>query len=171
MTAHFMLTLQDDPKRDPADAARTVRAGGYPDLFEAIREVEDRMDQDLIKNRIIYLPLDHVLLMIGITDELVDACGEAYPDAQKIASDDAASIQQRWYVRVKASRARTDTLIAIATRKYWGKSSPINSWKKLIGRDNYFCTLADGRGPYDPDTINLPEMIRDCKGEKAWINP
>jgi hypothetical protein len=173
MGARFLLTGYDGPKDDPADAARMARTTrANRDLIEANREVENETDQDLIQNRTIWLPDDCVLLMIGITDELVEACREAEEDASKIASGDQRSIQQRWYVRVKASRTRTDTLVAIATRQYWKTSRPITSWKKLIGCNDYFCNLVDGRGPdVDRDTYSLPEMIRDCKGEKAWIDP
>jgi hypothetical protein len=171
MSARFLLTVDEGPKTDPEDAARLVRAGGTRNLLDALREVEIRTRQGLLQNQTIYLPLDHVLLMIGITDELVDACGDAQLRARNIASDDGQAVQRRRYVRVKASPTRTDTVIAIATTHYWGTRQPIVPWKALMGRDDYYCSLIDMRRypDVDPQTTSLPEMIRACQGEKAWV--
>ena len=59
--------------------------------------------------------------------------------------------QWRWYVRVKTSINRTDTLIAIATVRYWRdaderthSSNLRNGWQPLIGNQElYYCNLAE----------------------------
>ena len=114
--------------------------------------------------------------MVGTTSELETVCKEAKRDgAWYITSDDERTVQTRSHVRVKAGLTRTDTHIAIATKKYWaalGMNAPKNKWEELIGRATHYCSLLDGRedGADLNQTTDMLDMIRDCKGENAWIN-
>jgi hypothetical protein len=164
MSAQFLLTIDDAPDRSK-NAVQLVREMGERNLLDALPD-PDRVTQS------VYLPLNKVLLMIGTTSELEKACNEAYRGgAGFITSDDEKTAQTRWYVRVKAGLTRTDTLIALATARYWGASAPVDKWDELPGRASYYCSLLDGGavGRKLSETTNLLDMIRDCKGVNGWV--
>jgi hypothetical protein len=137
----------------------------------------------------IILRHDCVLLMMGITDDLLEGIQAAvqagYRTVQSVWLDvtgphrtpvDEDTSQSRAYVRVRVA-GRTETLIAISTTLYWSRANasgfaqPDRGWKILMGnRDLYYCNLverANRSTRHLEDTFYLPEMIRDCKG-RDW---
>jgi hypothetical protein len=69
--------------------------------------------------REILLPNRAVLLMMGTTRESMEELSETNRKYSFISAKDKTANQTRWYVLVKTSIGRTDTLVAIATTYYW----------------------------------------------------
>ena len=159
---------------------------GRPTLAEALKDRRDvegpkdvfveRPDKKTLATCYTF-PDDTVLLMIGNTQELVDACNEAVA-ANILAFVTAAEKKlQAFYARIAVSSFQTDTLIAIGplgtSLLPWGSSK--DSWLEcgrwpvtpgLYGQPTYVTTSDDTREP-----CALPRVIRWIKqnDDKAWL--
>jgi hypothetical protein len=96
------------------------------------------------------IPDDAAVVMIGNTQELVDACAKA--EGQGIARIETLREVplKLHYVRMEISGFPTfqnDTLIIIGSQNYWAKfgGRPPDSWKELGGQDQDYVDLYDLR--------------------------
>jgi hypothetical protein len=170
----FSLTVTNVPV-DPKDAVTWLRTTGKASLLNAALDpapyaLEPDRSQIILPNRA-------VLLMMGTTSELV---AELDKVNQKhgysfIAADDEDAEQTRWYVRVKTSINRTETLVAIGTNEYWEKvgidgNSPENGWKELNGKPGInYCGIQDAAEDdrFAREETDLVRMIRACQEKRA----
>jgi hypothetical protein len=199
MSALFLLTVDSKPN-DPRDAAKLVQTMGEDRLLKAIKPRAGPLERppgrtivELTGDRII-LRHDCVLLMMGITDDLVDGIqqvtNQGYKYIQSCWFDeegydrrpvDEDIDQWHWYVRFRTTLTRKETLIAIATWRYWKDADGIsghqtlrNGWERMIGtQELYYCNL-DEPPRRDRDlnrTTYLLDMVRECQGQDWWIKP
>jgi hypothetical protein len=182
------FTILGDNCNEPLVARAYARTEGlgHPSLAEALKHRRDvEGPKDVFVQRpaeetlaqCYTFPDDTVLLMIGNTQELVDACNEAVA-ANILAFVTAAQKElQLFYARIAVSSFQTDTLIAItplgSSLVPWGSSK--DSWLEygrwqvtpgLYGQPTYVTTSDDPREP-----CALPPIIRWIKqnDDKAWL--
>jgi hypothetical protein len=138
-------------------------------------------------NQELYVPDNSILLMMGITDDLIAECQRAEENGYHWISAEQRTTLRRWYARVKLGTFKdTVTLVAMAAKSYWDAVGRIpanivdygyqreGDWARLPGRtDVHYCTLSNHGDPAPgrawDNEVQLPLMLRACKGQGAWV--
>jgi hypothetical protein len=165
----FVIT-RDDSVTDPKLARQMVRGTGVENLEGPTLGTVDR-SQGYLR-----FPDDAVLLMIGNTQELLDACEEASDAGILMIGTSNDRSLTLLFARIQVSLIQTDTLIAIGSDQSLPPAHQLDQWKGVQwkgvtgGTDiNYVTTRSDGEAPHQ--TRALPVMIAEIKDRfnKPWI--
>jgi hypothetical protein len=152
-----------DEIRYPTVAMKYARhkSLGSPSLAEARGGSRDATDDERYT-----FPDDSCLLMIGHTQQLLDACKDAYDAGTRRIETQSHRVVGLRYVRLEISSVETDTLIAIGAKDLLPDSST-DGWREhrrpWLG--DYVLTADDVA-----DYYSLPPMIRGIKDffADAW---
>lgn len=142
-------------------------------------DVPDKIIQRLTQHQQLWFPDESVLLMIGNTKELVDACQEAVNGDMFVIGTKPPRRLQLFYARIQVTRMiQADTLIALGpvrspllpnapSKNDWHEYAGWQQTPGLMGQPNFVTTHDE---PQDPRA--LPPIIRWIKSTdgKPWID-
>jgi hypothetical protein len=171
--ANFLIT-QDRRAADPGDARYMLRTEN--------RQITG-LDQYVGTNRpstpavtfdrgTLTIPDDTALVMIGNTQELLDACEEAARQGIVVIQSTSDLPLKRHYVRMKISWSQNDTLIIIGSQRYWANvgRNPGAPWNDLDRQDRSSLWLynpddVEGGGPISSNLRYLIQWIKSNDAE------
>ena len=116
---------------------------------------------------------DYILLMIGNTDELLEAVDQAQANGIRTIEASDGSQLSCYFVRMNVSSWQTDTLLAIGPQSFWDRSPDWTEWSaswrvpKGAGNSSYVSTLPEGEARVN----SLRAFITDCRtqAKDGWI--
>jgi hypothetical protein len=166
MPAAFHITT-DPIVADPLRAQEFTRGVPYASLEETGAQ------QGTIATSEGYLrfPDDAVLLMIGHTPQLKEACEKAANAGIIMIGTNSDLTLRLLFVRIRITWKETDTLIAIGADRGWLPAPQRDKRRKVTGRTD--TTYVTTRSQNDPvtQTRALPDMIDEIKERfnDPWI--
>jgi hypothetical protein len=167
---NFLTT--DDPRAgEPLTARYMLRKEGY-DLRALDGSLPGTTHDP--SSSTLRMPANYVLLMIGNTPELERAVTAARDSGiNMIEADDGAPLKC-YFVRVKVSSLQTDSLLAIASQRYWNQTEfaqHANDWSVPRSAANtsfsYVSTLNENQAAAGTSLLGF---IRECKEQANQLD-
>jgi hypothetical protein len=166
MPAAFHIT-RDDIVADPLRAQEYTR--GVP--YDSLEGTGDQQGTIAKSEGYLRFPDDAVLLMIGHTPQLLEACEKAADAGILMIGTNNDLILRLLFVRIRITWKETDTLIAIGADRGWLPAPDPDKWRRVTGRTD--TTYVTTRSQNDPltQTRALPDMINEIKERfnDPWI--
>jgi hypothetical protein len=167
MPAAFHITT-DDIVADPRSAQEFTR--GVP--YASLEETGDQQGAIAKSEGYLRFPDDAVLLMVGHTPQLLEACEKAADAGILMIGTNNDLILRLLFVRLKKGLlGEPDTLIAIGADQGWLPAPDRDKWRRVTGRTD--TTYVTTRSQNDPltQTRALPDMITEIEERfnKPWM--
>jgi hypothetical protein len=167
MPAAFHITT-DDIVADPRSAQEFTR--GVP--YASLEETGDQQGTIAKSEGYLRFPDDAVLLMVGHTPQLLEACEKAADAGILMIGTNNDLILRLLFVRLKKGLlGEPDTLIAIGADQGWLPAPDRDKWRRVTGRTD--TTYVTTRSQNDPltQTRALPDMITEIEErfKKPWM--
>jgi hypothetical protein len=167
--ANFLTT--DDPMAaNPHDARHMLRKDyDFPGLSDQLPGTSYNGSSGALE-----IKGGYVLLMIGNTDELLQALDQTQASGiNAIEASDGAQLSC-YFVRMKITGMQTDTLLAIGPQRFWDAAPDWGEWKSSwrvpagAGNANYVSTLPEREAGVN----SLRAFIIDCRAQSkyGWID-
>jgi hypothetical protein len=167
MPAAFHIT-SDDIVANPLRAQEYTR--GVP--YDSLEGTGDQQGPIAKSEGYLRFPDDAVLLMIGHTPQLLEACQKAADAGILMIGTNNDLPLRLLFVRLKkAWLGEPDTLIAIGADRGWLPAPDRDQWHRVTGRTD--TTYVTTRSQNDPltQTRALPDMITEIeeRSYKPWM--
>lgn len=169
MTAYFYITTKTNALM-PREAAQLVTKDEFRSktIHEAALTISATRDTAMSR---IDIPDNSVLLMYGITDDLLAGCTQAVSDGIELMAVQGTAWHGfgRYFARIDDGW-HTMTLLAIGPMSFWnqGPDPTQASWRVPKGRNEpSVIHFTDGTGSSlsADESARVPDMLLDCRAQ------